>query len=194
MLAVTSVDGVNVISGETAARNRAATCSTRWDSRAHRRLAQEPRRSRHVLLHAAADSYAARTGRPDDVGVIGVALFRDIGRRTSRAATGCEERAAASAAPEASAETSDDAEERRDSSGARQRAQRIEARHRPRPSRSFAGAVRDFQRASSTPDETIVIYYDSRKNLLAQGVMPQPHAGTPTAARDPFPNGFVPDP
>ncbi|HSS06273.1 MAG TPA: hypothetical protein VLK83_03955, partial [Rhodanobacteraceae bacterium] len=53
----------------------------------------------------------------------------------------------------------------------------------------------NFQRASSTPDETIVIYYDSRRNLVAQGVLPQPQRPRLAERRpDPFPSGFVQDP
>jgi hypothetical protein len=48
----------------------------------------------------------------------------------------------------------------------------------------------EFRRASSAPSEAITIYYDSRQNLIAQGVIPR-YARTP----QPFPNGgFVPDP
>ena len=49
-----------------------------------------------------------------------------------------------------------------------------------------------FERATREPAETVVIYYDSYRNLLARGVIPQP----PVARRpapNPFP-GFVPDP
>ena len=48
-----------------------------------------------------------------------------------------------------------------------------------------------FERASSTPAETITLYYDSYQNLLARGIIrdPVPVAGLPR----PFP-GFVPDP
>jgi hypothetical protein len=48
----------------------------------------------------------------------------------------------------------------------------------------------EFRRVSSTPSETIAIYYDSRQNLIAQGIIPRT-AKLP----EPFPNGgFVPDP
>ena len=47
----------------------------------------------------------------------------------------------------------------------------------------------EFQRASSMPSETIAIYYDSRQNLIAMGVIPS-YARMP----QPFPNGFAPDP
>jgi hypothetical protein len=48
----------------------------------------------------------------------------------------------------------------------------------------------EFRRATSAPGEVITIYYDSRANLIAQGVIPR-YARLP----QPFPNGgFVPDP
>ncbi|MDH5265152.1 MAG: hypothetical protein OEX21_10420, partial [Betaproteobacteria bacterium] len=48
----------------------------------------------------------------------------------------------------------------------------------------------DFERATTYPVETIAIYYDSQRNLVAQGILPAPRR-----ARDPNPfPGFVPDP
>jgi len=49
----------------------------------------------------------------------------------------------------------------------------------------------NFERASSTPDEVITIYYDSYRNLVAQGVIAD---GTRVARPNPFPHQFVPDP
>ncbi|MEO7252882.1 MAG: hypothetical protein ABIZ64_01435, partial [Casimicrobium sp.] len=51
-----------------------------------------------------------------------------------------------------------------------------------------------FNRAQSSPNETISIRYDSRENLVSMGVIPAPYYGN-TRPR-PFPNslGFVPDP
>ena len=49
-----------------------------------------------------------------------------------------------------------------------------------------------FERASDTPDEVVALYYDTRENLVARGVLP---AERPRPRRpDPFPGGFVPDP
>ena len=53
-----------------------------------------------------------------------------------------------------------------------------------------------FERATSTPAETVAIQYDRRENLVAMGVLPQP---TPYIARrdpNPFPGvmRFAPDP
>ena len=48
-----------------------------------------------------------------------------------------------------------------------------------------------FERASSAPAETITLYYDSYRNLVARGIIREP---MPVAPRPrPFP-GFVPDP
>jgi hypothetical protein len=58
---------------------------------------------------------------------------------------------------------------------------------------SVTSSVRytDFERASPTPDEVITIYYDSYRNLVAQGVL----RDTPRIARpSPFPGQFVADP
>ena len=128
------------------------------------------------------DSYAARTGRPDDVGVIGVALFREQGRRhccmhmdESRA-----EGAAEATAPR-SAQSAD-----------RERAESKLGTGHGHQEASAAQYV-DFERASSAPDETLVIYYDSRRNLVAQGVLP-PASRVGKHRPDPFPAGFAPDP
>ena len=50
----------------------------------------------------------------------------------------------------------------------------------------------DFVRASDTPDEVLAIYYDSRANLIARGIIRSPRVAEP----QPFPGapGFVPDP
>jgi len=47
-----------------------------------------------------------------------------------------------------------------------------------------------FERASDTPAETITIYYDSYRNLVARGILMAPVA---PRSPNPFP-GFVPDP
>jgi len=46
-----------------------------------------------------------------------------------------------------------------------------------------------FERESVTPNEVVVIHYDTYANLVARGVIPQ----TPRWP-SPFPGGFVPDP
>ena len=77
VLAVTSVDGVNVVSGETA-----STAQTGYVLGAYQRYGITGWRKSNsdvaaFEFTASPNSYAERTGRPRDVGVIGVALFRE---------------------------------------------------------------------------------------------------------------------
>ena len=51
-----------------------------------------------------------------------------------------------------------------------------------------------FERATEAPDEVVRIYYDSRKNLVARGIIPRSRDRYAWQQPDPFPNGFVPDP
>ena len=194
VLAVTSVDGVNVITGATAAQGQSGYVLSAWDSvhiEGWRKSLDEVATFYFTRL---ADSYAARTGRPNDVGVIGVALFREYQppyrpccRRwhdrpdsVSQAPSARAAEDAAKSASEASSELSRQRDESKLGTG---------HGHREGSPAQYV----DFRRAASTPDETIVIYYDSRRNLIAQGVLPQKER---LAERrpDPFPNGFVPDP
>jgi len=121
-------------------------------------------------LNALPDSYAARTGRPDDVGVLGVALFR-------------KKREPQPVAPAAPAEPAAGAR-------AEQRDSRLGTGH-GRHEHSPAVHV-TFERATVAPAEVITLYYDSHANLVARGIIREPVQVAPTLPR-PFP-GFVPDP
>ena len=57
---------------------------------------------------------------------------------------------------------------------------------------SYAQYV-EFERATEQPEEVIAIYYDSRRNLVAQGVI-RPDRRYAARRPNPFPGGFVPDP
>jgi hypothetical protein len=188
VLAVTSVDGVNVITGETAAQQQSGYVLGAFESvdiEGWRKSLDDVATFYFTRL---SDSYAARTGRPQNVGVIGVALFSE--RRVC-----ChhylEERSAIGEEPQEPAAPASADERERDSSGGRRSSPQLGTGHGPRES-SPAQYV-DFQRASETPDETVVIYYDSRRNLVAQGILPErPHLAD--RRPEPFPKGFVPDP
>jgi hypothetical protein len=81
LLAVVSVDGVNVITGETADPAQSGyvlAARGAMDVQGWRRSLSE---TAAFYFTSLADSYAARTGRPQDIGVIGVAVFR---RKASR--------------------------------------------------------------------------------------------------------------
>jgi hypothetical protein len=77
VLAVTSVDGVNVISGDTASWNQAGyvlNAGERYKITGWRKSDSEVAA---FTFTASPNSYAARTGRSGNIGVIGVAFFRE---------------------------------------------------------------------------------------------------------------------
>ena len=206
VLTVVSVDGVNVISGETANWSQSGYVLDGWRG-------MEIKGWRKSLEHTAAfyftrlpDSYAARTGRPDNVGVIGVAVFQrkaDIIpypvplEQNDKAAEPARPFGSARA-PAPAAEASGRAEaqsgvlaQRRKDSVRPESEERLGTGH-GRSESSYASYT-TFERATDAPVEVIAIYYDSYKNLVAQGVIPSPRDMEPLAA-SPFPGQFVPDP
>jgi hypothetical protein len=207
-LNVIAVDGVNVVSGETAAHdqtgyvlNQGQTAQiTGWRKNLARVAAFE--------FTALSNSYAARTGRPDNVGVIGVAVFREKVRYVpppvsaapplSRSKAEVQQDSAreeAAGRPATSPSASNDgyAETERSERRDQQQNQRLGTGHgrsEYAPTQHVA-----FERAQSAPDELITIHYDSRDNLIAMGAIPHPrvrHGRAPEAF--PGPVGFVPDP
>ncbi len=187
VLTVISVDGINAVSGETAA----------WDQlgyvleRAQRARITGWRKSTSQVAAfefvALPDSYAARTGRPAHVGVIGVAIFREKPKPLSIAPPARSNESTADAAAAASAA-------RGDGAGGQPRALAKEERLGTGHGRSETSHVThtEFERARPTPDEIVTIHYDSYANLVAMGVIQAPRPQP-----DPFPGsqlGFVPDP
>ena len=163
VLTVVSVDGVNVISGETA--NPAQTGYVLAPGQAYDILGWRKSLAETAAFYFTAlpDSYAARTGRPGNVGVIGIAVFRKKSQpiaiapweRNAPAAARREAGADATAAPRAQAEPQlGTGHGRRESSQVREVA---------------------FDRATRTPAETVTLYYDSYANLLARGVIHEPY-------------------
>ena len=183
VLAVTSVDGVNVITGRTASPDQGGYVvdpDARLDIDGWRKNMDEVAA---FYFTALPDSYAARTGRPDNVGVIGVALFCE------RAVAPMLERETASAADAAPAPAQKSAG---GSLGSTREESRLGTGH---GQRLDSGAVyTQFERASETPDEVIRVYYDSHRNLVARGVIPKSWYRFARRLPDPFPEGFVPDP
>jgi hypothetical protein len=188
LLAVTSVDGVNVITGRTAAAlgsgyvldPRALVAIDGWRKSMDEVAA--------FYFTALPDSYAARTGRPENVGVIGVALFREVERRAyldDELARRDEAPAPAAAGAAAESRAAQDAGKvtERDSRLGTGHGRRVDSGAR----------YTEFARASDSPDEVIRIYYDSHRNLVARGVIPRPDR-VAWRTPDPFPASFVPDP
>jgi hypothetical protein len=191
VLAVVSVDGVNVISGETAAPDQTGYVLSSGQFAQITGWRKDMSRVAAFEFTSLPNSYAARTGRPDNVGVIGVAVFRERVRYEPPALSKehqSRNEAASPPAPAAGAasDATGSAEARRSE---RAQESRIGTGH-GRSERSVTSHT-DFERASSTPDEVVTIHYDSRENLLAMGVIPAPRT-----VPNPFPAaaGFVPDP
>lgn len=194
VLGVISVDGVNVITGQTAVSQQSGYVLAphrQFDISGWRKNLESTAAFYFTPLP---DSYAARTGRPDNVGVIGVALYRKKAEpapitQPAPFSSGQLLRKEAAAAAGASA----DAQNAPNMPNARRAAER-EDRLGTGHGRIEASQTRyaGFERASSEPAETVVVYYDSYRNLLARGIIPGPIPPR-RLSPNPFP-GFVSDP
>ena len=207
VLAVMSVDGVNVISGDTASPSQSGYVLNGYECADINGWRKSMSRTAAFYFTELPDAYATRTGRPENVGVIGVAVFRErVPATTWRDPVGKiandARRDRPAAAQDAAAESP--ARERQEAAGMLEAdAKRSAAAPMPAPASklgtghgrgedSYAERVR-FERESATPNETIAIHYDRRENLAAMGILPPPViARTP----NPFPAWpqFVPDP
>jgi len=205
ILAVTSVDGVNVVTGETAAPEQSGYVIEAGGSVEIAGWRRSLERTSAFYFTDLGDSYAARTGRPRNVGVIGVAVFHEVlrpmissflrdkvlaheneGDPRARA-----ERADA-AAPAAPAQDAAGETGRLAASEPRQMLSNKLGTGFGRDEASLVQRVR-FERATSAPAESISIQYDRRDNLIAMGVLPRPRYAQQTP--DPFPAmRFVPAP
>jgi len=197
VLGVISVDGVNVITGETAVPRQSGYVLAPYrpfDISGWRKNLDSTAAFYFTPLP---DSYAARTGRPDNVGVIGVAFYRKKAEPAPIAqpapfASGqlSRKEAAATAGASADAQNVPHVPNVPNAPRAAEQEDRLGTGH----GRIEASQTRHvgFARATSEPAETVVIHYDSYRNLLARGIIP-----SPAPARRPPPNpfpGFVPDP
>jgi hypothetical protein len=198
LLAVTSIDGINVVTGETAKFDQRGYVFDPWVAYDIAGWRKSDAQVAAFEFTSVPKSYAARTGRPDNVGVIGVALFRERAPvpvplprvDLSPAANAAD--ALGKAASEARAERSTAA------------AASLAAPAAPAPSLGTGHGQRessyvtrvDFEREQSQPNELLRIRYDSHANLVALGVIRDPPS--PRHWPQPFPDeprlGYVPDP
>ena len=77
VLVVLSVDGINAVSGETAAVNQTGYVLAPYSSAEITGWRKSMTEAAAFYFTSLADSYAARTDRPDNVGVIGAAIYRE---------------------------------------------------------------------------------------------------------------------
>ncbi|MEP7101011.1 MAG: hypothetical protein ABI781_10900 [Burkholderiales bacterium] len=204
VLVVLSIDGVNAVSGETAATGQTGYVLAPYQSTEITGWRKSLTESAAFYFTALPDSYAARTDRPDNVGVIGAAVFIEKQRELVRRP-----------APPPVLRGELDQESRPDRSlRESESSMRAAPSAAPAPESKAAGAARDerldrlgtghgereyaptthtsFDRAGDRPDEVVSIRYDSHDKLVALGVI-RPRRAQPVTP-EPFPSGFVPDP
>lgn len=183
VLVVLSVDGVNAVSGETAAASQAGYVLDPWETADIAGWRKSLDDVAAFVFTDLGDSYAARTGRPDNVGVIGIAVFGE--RRAPRPQPGWQA-PIAGAAPPAARESSAAADA---SAAAPVVPQSLGTGH---GAREWAPVgTTDFVRASRAPMQFTELRYDAARRLAALGILPRPRGALRPRA---FPAGFVPDP
>lgn len=198
VLVVLSVDGINAVSGETAAPGQTGYVLEPWQTTEITGWRKSLTEAAAFYFTALPDSYAARTDRPDNVGVIGIAVFRE--RERGPAMSGRPD------AAEPGVAQGGDARERSAESNA---APAADAPPMTANAAKATGMARDerlgtghgereyaptshtrFERARERPDEIVRLRYDRYDRLLASGII-RPHRAPPSP--EPFPM-FVPDP
>lgn len=196
LLTVLSVDGVNALNGQTAATTQSGYVLPAWQSAEIAGWRKSMDDVAAFYFTNVADSYAGRTDRPQNVGVIGVAVYREavplppssppvVMSPRAHDSEKMAESAAPASAPLRPRETGADhplsaRAEKRLGTG---HGERIDS-----PTQ-----YTDFRRTADTPTEIVAIYYDSYANLLAKGVIP-PSRPPASPLPNPFPGGFTPDP
>ncbi len=192
VLVVLSVDGVNAISGETADPAQSGYVLSPWQSTEISGWRKSHAEVARFVFTDLPDSYAARTGRPDNVGSIGIAVFRERQSPTPRplpsppiARSAAPPPAPGNAARAQASESTMTA----DAMGARQQ---VGTGHGMREWSPVSDTR--FARASRRPAQVTELRYDAPQALAALGIGPA--AGHHWQARQPraFPGGFVPDP
>jgi hypothetical protein len=200
LLAVTSVDGVNVLSGNTAGWNQTGYV---FDAGEDYRISGWRKSHTEVADFTFTDlpnSYAARTGRPANVGVIGLAVFRELTPPPAPVPkVGGPTAGKPAPLPADSLTRSNSMSARASSAGAAfaeapVAAPKLGTGHGEREYSYVVDTA--FRRAQSEPNEVIRIRYDSLDNLVAMGIVMAPAPTTPVP--NPFPRSserqFVPDP
>jgi hypothetical protein len=202
LLAVTAVDGVNVISGETGAWSQSGYVFSPGQSYEIAGWRKSNAEIAAFNFTAAGNSYAERTGRPANVGVIGVALFLERPakapmyeareNRFEGAAADSTARAAPPSPSEAAPAPKFE-EVKPYASLSNAPAQKLGTGHGQRETSYVQDTT--FERLSTSPNELIKIRYDSFENLVAMGVV---RARPVWQMPNPFPDSaaprYVPDP
>ena len=220
VLAVVAIDGVNIVTGQTAASDQDGYVLAPYERASLTGWRKSHTEVADFEFTSLENSYAARTGRPDDVGVIGVAVFResrrDVGVIAQPDVVAAAPRArteaplardapaarapAANMPPPAAPVTRADAAGTVATESARGQADARLAKSAPQPADRLGTGHGDreysyvtdtaFERLTVSPEDVVRIRYDSFANLVAAGIVPRSVA----RAQPPGPRAFPGDP
>jgi hypothetical protein len=194
VMVVLSVDGVNAVTGETAAIHQTGYVLAPYQSTEITGWRKSMTEAAAFYFTSLPDSYAARTDRPDNVGVIGVAVFRERGREigtrerefSRRSLDKAEQPTQAGRAGDAAPAAAPSAETAKSAGALRE--ERLGTGH---GEREYAPTSQtSFERDSERPAEVVRLRYDRYERLLASGIV-RPYRAP--FVPEPFP-AFVPDP
>ncbi|UNK56375.1 hypothetical protein MNQ95_09340 [Pseudoxanthomonas daejeonensis] len=206
VLAVLSVDGINAVDGRTAGVHQAGYVLGPWQDLEVAGWRKSLDAVAQFVFVDPAASYAARTGRPSNLGVIGIAVFRErLSDPAPSAGIAREAQDTDAASGKARASTSSgtapaSAGEHARSEGS-SRAMPI-----PYPQASLGTGHGEIEgsrayyasfRRQSAPVQVSELRYDTPGALLARGIDVRPHYPQHPYASDrprAFPGDFVPDP
>ena len=197
VLVVLSVDGVNAVSGHTASASQGGYVLDPWETAEIAGWRKSLDDIAQFLFTDLPDSYAARTGRPDDVGVIGIAVFKERHVQPYYAPSAPpiassrndvrDQAAGKASAPAASADRA-----MAQGAMAESEPQRLGTGH---GAREWAPVGQtEFVRASRSPQQVSQLRYDDTDHLVAIGVLPRSYPHYVQTGPRAFPNSFVADP
>lgn len=202
VLVVLSVDGVNAITGQTADTRQAGYVLSPWQELDVEGWRKSMGTVAGFVFVDPSDSYATRTGRPDNVGVIGIAVYDE-----KPTATGIARIADAHpSTPRMERQPQPAAQARSAEAAAAPTADTAARGYSPAPAAPSLGTghgrIESSQAHTTTfarqsrPAQVVQLRYDTWQGLLAQGVPVSPpyHRQHRYDAPQAFPNGFVPDP
>jgi hypothetical protein len=206
VMVVLSVDGVNAVTGHTAGADQAGYVLDPWQTTEIAGWRKNYSDIAQFVFTAIDDSYASRTGRPDNVGVIGMAVFRErvsepvyqppmypptVAERKDEGGSydhGDDRRyaardAAPSAAPPASmaAQSAGSPYATAKATGSMNRAEAADSVAQEigtgHGDREYSPTSQtDFVRLSSSPQQVTQLFYDTPQQLVARGIMPRYYA------------------
>lgn len=188
VLVVLSVDGVNALSGDSAAVDQGGYVLGPWETTEVAGWRKSMRDVAQFYFSDPRDSYASRTGRPHDVGVVGVAVFEEARRVPPPWRGAPRDRAQVEQAPSAARDANAPAMARSQSEAA--------------PSLGTGHGHREyapvrhtgFVRASRHPVQVSELRYEDERALVARGIAPRRYDDRRHGRPQAFPGSFVPDP